>query len=297
MRKISINLRIIPFTLLAFLLLFPTSRGEIKSEENLIIGFLEHYNSDEITGHKIRIAFKKDQGLWKAYRSNFDTPEALETSGRYFPGSVFWNVCFDGRRIGSLRSRNPKSIDRYFKVGMHEIESGGTIPKIGEPSILFSGFMGGEIYRPLLLNSQSYCSDPELWKPYRPARSDIDAVYDFLKKKYQVSQQRAVKAKVEVNKSYKSQSGDAKLVSLTITGAEIIPYTDDFTENNKDIWCYIGNGEVRYLKSEMLILDAGDYDGDGKVEVVFKTEKYNYDGYVLFYDDLKKHVEFGWSYH
>ena len=119
----------------------------------------------------------------------------------------------------------------------------------------------------------------------------------FLKKKFKVQNKRASKVKIEVNKSYKSQASDAKLISLTITGAKIVTETDDFSENNTDIWCYTSRGEIRYLNSEMLLLDAGDYDSDGEVEIVFKVQRYNYDGYILYYDKLKNHLEFGWSYH
>ena len=44
-------------------------------------------------------------------------------------------------------------------------------------------------------------------------------------------------------------------------------------------------------------IDAGDYDNDGHSELIFAKPGYNYDGYVLYDDDLRHPVEFGWSYH
>lgn len=46
------------------------------------------------------------------------------------------------------------------------------------------------------------------------------------------------------------------------------------------------------------LLDAGDYDDDGKSKVIFfLTQPEDTDGYVLFYDDFKKQVENTWTYH
>ena len=47
----------------------------------------------------------------------------------------------------------------------------------------------------------------------------------------------------------------------------------------------------------LTLLDAGDYDGDGKSEVVFFLSGYNEDGYALFYDSFRKFVFHTWSYH
>lgn len=297
MRNRLIALTLIHFAVLSSVLPTSSSHGAVTTREDLIIGFLEHFGSQEPVGFRVRIAFKKDKGLWKAFRSDFNTPAALDRAPNYFPKEVSWNVCLDGGKTGSLKSRNPKKYNLYMDVGLHDIVPGSHIPTIGEPSLLFSGFLHSPVYRPLLLNSRPYCRDPGLWKPYRPEEREVRSVYDFLRKKFKVQNKRASKAKVEVNKSYESRSSDARLISLTITGARILPETDEISENDMNIWCYTSGGEIRYLNSEMLLLDAGDYDGDGEAEIVFKVQKYNYDGYILYYDNLKKHLEFGWSYH
>jgi len=46
-----------------------------------------------------------------------------------------------------------------------------------------------------------------------------------------------------------------------------------------------------------MLLDVGDYDKDGKSEVLFWSSGYNEDGYVLYYDDFRKKVPFKWHYH
>jgi len=47
----------------------------------------------------------------------------------------------------------------------------------------------------------------------------------------------------------------------------------------------------------MWLVDAGDYDNDGKSEIVFSISRYNRGGYELFYDDFKGHTVFEFSYH
>lgn len=56
-------------------------------------------------------------------------------------------------------------------------------------------------------------------------------------------------------------------------------------------------GAIRFLDEGMWLVDAGDYDNDGKSELVFSIDRYNRGGYELFYDDFKNKVKFEFSYH
>ena len=47
----------------------------------------------------------------------------------------------------------------------------------------------------------------------------------------------------------------------------------------------------------MWLVDAGDYDNDGKSEFLFCIDQYNRGGYKLFYDDFKKRAVFQFNYH
>jgi hypothetical protein len=65
-----------------------------------------------------------------------------------------------------------------------------------------------------------------------------------------------------------------------------------------DPWFLIArSGAVRYLESGMFLVDAGDYDGDGKSELLFSLNDYNRGGYRIYYDDFKKSADFKFSYH
>jgi hypothetical protein len=46
--------------------------------------------------------------------------------------------------------------------------------------------------------------------------------------------------------------------------------------------------QVQYLGANMWLVDAGDYDNDGKSELVFSIDDYNRGGHKLFYNDFKQ---------
>ncbi len=57
------------------------------------------------------------------------------------------------------------------------------------------------------------------------------------------------------------------------------------------------SGSIRHLGSDMWLVDAGDYDGDGHSEVLFAVDGYNLGGYRLFYANFSGSVEFLFNYH
>lgn len=269
---------------------------QAKPDERFVLGVLEHNNGEGRKGHNVRVAFFKEGGQWKAYPASFHNEEELSGAVKSFPGEVAWTVCFDGRSSGSLTSKNPESISYYKDVGTQQISSGASVPTFGKPGEEFSGWPGGQTYRPVVLSSSANCADPGGWRPAKPAAAELDAVKDYLRRGQKVSAASMAKAKLTANKSYGSQARGAKLVSLTIKGARVFQSSED-DDPNEDAWFYVAGREVRYLGSNMLLVDAGDYDGDGKEEAVFKVQRYNNDGYVLFSEGFGQKAEFSWNYH
>ena len=56
-------------------------------------------------------------------------------------------------------------------------------------------------------------------------------------------------------------------------------------------------GAIRFLDSGMRLVDAGDYDRDGKFELLFSINRYGIGGYELFYDEFRKHATLQFIYH
>ena len=267
-----------------------------ESTNELNLGVLEHYQSGENKGHSVRVAFHEVDGHWKAFPTEFDTAKQLSEAVKSFPAAVTWTICFDGQTLGSLASKTPSSYSRYADVGLQQITSKGSVPTVGQLSTLFSGWPGGRTYRPLILNSRPNCADSGKWHPDRPEQGEITDIKDYLRKAFPASASKLSKARIRVNKSYGSQTQGDKLISLDIAGVEVIPGEGEDDENAA-AWFYVTGKEVRYLGSNMLLVDIGDYDHDGHEEAVFKIQKYNNDGYMLYYDGFRQKVEFSWNYH
>jgi hypothetical protein len=56
--------------------------------------------------------------------------------------------------------------------------------------------------------------------------------------------------------------------------------------------------EINHLGIMKNLVNAGDYDSDGKSELIFSYSGYNRDGYIIVYgEDYLKHTDFIWNYH
>ena len=270
----------------------PNQKDVIKQ---LILGVLEHH-TEENKGHVVRVLFYEENGQWKTFPTDFNTEKELSQAVRSFPEAVTWTICFDGRTLGSLASKSPPSYSQYADIGLQKITSTGTVPTVGQPSDVFSGWPGGRTYRPLVLNSRPYCGDSEKWHPEKPEQGDISLIKEYVGKTFHVTASKLSKATFKVNKSYGTQNRDVKLVSLDIAKAEVIPEEGE-NDQNTGAWFYLKGREVRYLGSNMVLMDIGDYDQDGHEEGLFKIQRYNNDGYTLYFDGFKQKIEFSWSYH
>jgi hypothetical protein len=74
---------------------------------------------------------------------------------------------------------------------------------------------------------------------------------------------------------------------------------DDPGDPLSEPWFFVSpNGTVRRIGSFMSLLDAGDYDNDGKSELVFfLSQGEDTDGFVLFDASLQKQASLTWHYH
>ena len=72
---------------------------------------------------------------------------------------------------------------------------------------------------------------------------------------------------------------------------------DDLAFNSQ--WYAVDpEGKVRFIGDGLKMVDAGDYDNDGKSEVIFKISKGESGaGYAIYYDDFRKHADLTFSYH
>jgi hypothetical protein len=233
----------------------------------------------------------------------------------FYPAGGKWYLAFDGTMPGSFHSKIAKLIFpddswTYTRDTYHDIEE-KDLPTIGIPSEDFSSWAYEKGIRPIIAVSRPNYSDPDQWKPYKPDILVLDKLFPVYKSyilKLYPGFKGVDKSELRLLKSYRSNSNksimqvgmvskyDPKRISYSVwiyessTGdlknlSEMIDYSysqDDFTDDDY---------------SNCTLVDAGDYDADGKSEIIFCTTRYNGDGYVIFWNDCSKMAEFSWSYH
>jgi hypothetical protein len=101
-------------------------------------------------------------------------------------------------------------------------------------------------------------------------------------------------ADIKVTRAYRSKR-NRQVVQLAVKGCA--PDDERGDELSMEWYVVSPDGKFQYLDSNMHLVDAGDYDNDGKSELIFSIDDYNRGGYKLFYDDFKQKAVFEFSYH
>ena len=274
-----------------------------------LVGILEdnpgHYSGDQHY-RDIRVVFRKEGAAWFAFPSDCPDQNCLKTIAAKFPEQVNWTVSFDGKQAGRVVGKTPLSFDFYSTVGQQAIVGSTAPPTIGKPSAAFAGFLGEPVYRPLVAVSEPNYQDPEDWKPTQLSTVTIAAVRKAFRNRFpkaaNCSRQDIERRKpwpytdanILVNKAY-SSNRHWLIAEVELSGDECDGPPDEAFGSQ---WFVITpEQQVRFLDSDMWLVDAGDYDNDGKSELVFSIHEYNRGGYKLFYDDFRRSATFKFSYH
>lgn len=274
----------------------------------VLIGVLED-NPGRFVGEPdyraVRAAFYKEGEPWKAFPNCSDL-DCMQTITAKYPREVNWTITFDGRQLGSVTSRTPETFDFYSSVGQQMITSKSVVPTVGQPSQEFGGWLGQPVCRPLIAVSQPNYRDPDGWKPAKLSESATLAIRREFRKRFpnvtncpngQSGQEKPWSYEdnnIMVQKVYASKR------NWMVASVLLDPYRCDGPSDEPFAvhWFVVApQQQVRWLGSNMWFVDAGDYDGDGKSELVFAIDDYNRGGYRLFYDDFRQRAEFQFSYH
>ncbi len=195
----------------------------------------------------------------------------------------------------------------YAQFGLEQITSNGEVPSLGKRSEKFAGFGGGEVYRPLVAVSAPNFSDPEVWKPAKLSPHVIAALRQQFRPKFgNVKNCKNPKenilrpwhyldADILIGKAYSSQTNwtvaEMNLPRWNCDGA-----ADDGGPFDGQWYVLQPGGAIRFLDTGMWLVDAGDYDKNGKSELIFAIGRYDLGGYEIFYDGFKKKATFTFIY-
>ncbi len=293
-----------------FALLVTTTASITCFAQNAVLGVLEenrgHYAGDP-NYRSVRVVFEKKGNEWEAFPNNCDDRACLKAVTSRYPQEMRWSITFDGKNVGQAASRTPNDFQWYRDVGQQEIVGNGPLPVIGTRSQEFGGYSNGVVYRPLIANSQPFFADPDKWKPSAISPELISGLRQAFRKKFPklCRLNHADQSKLELfpyenrdvtlAKSYRSTSGwaVARLHLEAIDCADVEAGLDI-----DDPWFAIDTKQsVKYLDSGMWLVDAGDYDNDGRSELVFSINRENEGGYEIYYDSFRKRATFKFTYH
>jgi hypothetical protein len=277
--------------------------------QQVLVGILEdnpgRYEGD--AHHRtVRVAFRRERGAWVAFPNNCPDPVCVETIAASFPSQVNWTISFDGKRLGQVTGRTPPSFDLYATVGQQQIlENGAPPPTVGKPSEEFAGFLDEPVYRPLVAISTLNYRNPDGWKRSRPRDDVARALRAAFRMRYPKVENCTTADDQPQPWKYQDTNIDLKNVYASARGwliAEVVlseskcdgPAEEPFWSH----WFVVTpERQIRFLDSNMWLVDAGDYDNDGRSELVFSIDGYNHGGYRLFYDDFTRKAVFEFSYH
>lgn len=287
----------------------------------LIIGILEERPSGDWGSplqNVVRVGFVKAGSEWVALhcKSPEDTSSVACRAIARPEAPSTWTVYYRGKVMGTVKSTFWVMPDLAHE-GTLAIAP-GHVPAVGAPSKDFAGWMGADVHRPLIaVNSvvppfasrwNKDTPHPELVAEAWPAfRSVVSAVDVCAKDSGIVSHHTLRPSDVKPMTGWRSTSGEL----LLHFGVDPHLQANCEIEDNQDVWLFRGlDGDFRVLPGQVWsedeatsftpsleLMDEGDFDGDGGEEVVFFFSGYNFDGYVLYHDNFRKAVRFGWRYH
>ena len=258
-----------------------------------------HYRS-------VRIVFYKDGSEWREFPLDCRTEECMEASASKYPAEAKWTIAFDGRNLGTVVSHAPGRIDSYSSVGQERLANERLVPTVGKPSREFAGWLSADVDRPLVANSQPFFKDPEQWK-HSELPSEVVALLrrQFRQKFPKVA--NCANPDDSDPRPWPYHDDDIKIIATylslehwSVARLQLEPYRCDGPADAPfiDQWYAVSpTHEVKFLDQAMWLVDAGDYDNDGRSELVFSVDDYDLGGYRLFYDHFEKKVAFEFSYH
>lgn len=236
----------------------------------------------------MRVLFANDGSGWKSLDPKCSDMPCLQQAPLKFPVEVDWTIVQSGVAKGDVTGMVEVQWPLYVDVGTQYLSEETPAPVVGEPSLDFSGADGVAVQRPLIAVSAPNFADPDGW---------VSADISLAAKSAAVADFRTRFANVETcvspeeNKPLPMIYGDADVgifggfVSAkgwTIISALLDGYRSDGPADGAafvpQTFAISPEGKAQHLGEGLQMLDAGDYDNDGKSEVVFHVSRYNESG-------------------
>jgi hypothetical protein len=288
----------------------PVAPPPAASVAPLYLGVLEDRpgsTTSEANRFMVRVAFEKDAAGWKSLDPKCSEEACLATGPAAFPKETDWTIALHGESKGAVKAATPAKWGYYSDAGSQDVAAGVAPPTVGERATDFAGWADAPVYRPLVAVSAPNVSDPDKWTsaPLTPAaqtalllafRTQFANVQNCKSPEENVAKPITYKdADIAVSNTFASAKG------WSIASANLKGYNCDGpiydTAFDEQTFAIAPDGKVQFLAEGLRLVDAGDYDADGKSEVIFAINGYNRGGYELRYNDFAGQSVFEVGYH
>ena len=273
-----------------------------------------HYVSDrrdaEFTyRNQVRVLFRYANHEWAPSVADPSSVGGLAAAQAALSAVKSWTVVSDGKALGSLSSHAwPGGYTHDIDVGIQAISDGARIPRMGARADEYAALDTGPLRRPLVLVARPSYKDVDQWT--RKQKTSVPgAVIDSLNSEElrdpygeQWAPKRASSANVEMVSEYVSKNARRILtVRYRSEALKSDPEGSSPWKCANFTFLAVAGKPLRFLGPGMTLIDAGDYDGDGESEILFRNKGTDGDGneygYTLFYGHLEKTCAFSMTYH
>jgi hypothetical protein len=254
------------------------------------VGVLEAPQCLEPAQVGVRPLFVKTNAGWQA--ADADHTRSLSTATQ-------WTLALDGRMVGTLSTDGMLADTPLLALAAKQ-----TLPQVANAQQRFGGWCSTPERRPLAASSTGAFADPDQWKPYSPTAKQAQALLS--------QYQAAVGASVTTCEGETTRPWHYDATDLTAVGGfqdnkgrQIVGVSLDASKNQCDgppeegwqpQWFVLGEA-VRFIGSNLDLVEAVDFDADGASELLLWRTDYNQDGYLLLDSTLQTTQTVQWSYH
>ncbi|MEQ1785397.1 MAG: hypothetical protein ABMA14_28960 [Hyphomonadaceae bacterium] len=254
----------------------------------------------------VRMVFQNATGTWRSTNPNCADEACLASSAATWPPAASWTVVNAGAVVGRVDGTTPKAWTRYADVGTQDVASTADVPKVGLPT---KGWNDADIdlQRPLVAVSIPKASDPDAWQETELTPAALIALQTAFTAQFATVQNCANDGGTDPKPmSYKSADiavafSHASTSGWAVATALLTDYRCDGpaegTAFAPQTFAISPDGKAQYLGEGLKLLDSGDYDGNGKSEVLFAIQRGNTEGYELHFDNFAGHETFAYNHH
>jgi hypothetical protein len=285
------------------------SRSASKTiDDEIYVGILDDAREDVRDGKTNPIerrvvmpAFEKHDGEWQVIK-------------HFSPHSLTWTIAFDGKNLGQVASQaSSVEADQINSDSSRAKQALVTlpdkVPTVGKRSKEFTGvsslFGLDSVRRPLIVVSKPYYRDPDAWKRTQLSEETSRLVRDAFRKQYpHVDRCKDEKiaehdwkfpdSALKLPYAYASNK-NAFIVAVSLDAGNCGwgGHPEDPTDAFVYQWFLVAaNSRISRIGGFQVLVDAGDYDNDGRSELIFfSTRSESSDVYDLLYDGFQKKVE------